>query len=554
MLDRTTSGCEGIATILRQVSGAEIDAVPYRKYKNISIVVTMLASLFSRASGLVTQVITAWYLSPDDFGVYAIALGICAFTLAMRGGGTGITYLTMTPAEFPLIGGGLFRMAMFFASLGALLTLGSALPAEQFYDEKALIWVLIWLAILSPLNHLALYPRGKMASNLLFKQIAWIDVVAAIIKVITAWVFARDGYGPLALVLCQVCSVGFQIAITSVAAKFTKADFQVSQGWIRSGATMLKYPLLICIAISILDQIDLFIASLFVPLAIPLASLGVYFLANQLAFRPLQLLTSTLSFVLAPYTARLRGNPKLEKQSILEAFTAGIIFIPLFILFVATVYPSLAQLAWGEKWVSSIWPVRLACILLIFPTVLAALEGPLMGMRRWKLYLAVLSWRAAAKIAGVLLAVLAIAVFQIPDEGIAVALVIGVGTLSSIVAYMQIRSVLARFGCDQGFIASELYLTPLYALLAFIGVDGIVRSIVPMLPPDMAPRIGLGIEFALSAVLYGLTAGALLRFAYLSKLRMILALLPAPTRTLACTIFFLREQDLVPPPDGTIEM
>jgi len=175
-------------------------------------------------------------------------------------------------------------------------------------------------------------------------------------------------------------------------------------------------------------------------------------------------------------------------------------------------------------------------------------------MRRWKLYLTVLSWRTAAKIAGALLAVLAIAVFQIPDEGIAITLVIGVGTLSSIIAYMQIRSVLARFGCDQGFIASELYLTPLYALLAFIGVDGVVRSIMPLLPLDMAPRVGLGIEFALSAVLYGITGAALLRFAYVAKLRMILALLPVASRTLACKIFFLREQDLVPPPDDTAEM
>jgi|GEM_PF-1101224 len=550
MLDHTASGCERIAIILPQVSGPEIDAVSYRNSQPLSIILIAFASLFARASGLATQVITAWYLSPDDFGVYAIALGICTFTLAMRGGGTGLTYQTMTPAEFPIIGGGLFRIAMIFASLGALLTLGSVLPAEMFYDQKSLVWVLIWLAILAPLNHLSMYPRGKMASNLLFKQIAWIDVVAAIIKVITAFVFARNGYGPLTLVLCQVCGVISQITMASVAARFTKADFQVSQGWIRSSAKMLKYPLLISITISMLDQIDSFIASLFVPLA----SLGVYFLANQLAFQPMRLLTSALTSVLAPYTSRSRGNPKLEKQSILAAFTAGIVFIPLFILFVATVYPSLAQLVWGEKWVSSIWPVRVACILLIFPTVLGVLEGPLVGMRRWKLYLTVLSWRTAAKIAGALLAVLAIAVFQIPDEGIAITLVIGVGTLSSIIAYMQIRSVLARFGCDQGFIASELYLTPLYALLAFIGVDGVVRSIMPLLPLDMAPRVGLGIEFALSAVLYGITGAALLRFAYVAKLRMILALLPVASRTLACKIFFLREQDLVPPPDDTAEM
>ena len=79
--------------------------------------------------------ITAWYLTPDDFGVYAIALGITTFTLIMRGGGTGLIYQTMHPEEYAAVGGGLIRLALIFAVLGALFTLGAALPAQNYYDH-----------------------------------------------------------------------------------------------------------------------------------------------------------------------------------------------------------------------------------------------------------------------------------------------------------------------------------------------------------------------------------------------------------------------------------
>ena len=102
--------------------------MPHTKesHKNLSLIITTFASLFARFAGLITQVITAWYLTPDDFGIYAIALGITTFTLIMRGGGTGLIYQTMRPQEYAAVGGGLIRLALIFAVLGALFTLGAA--------------------------------------------------------------------------------------------------------------------------------------------------------------------------------------------------------------------------------------------------------------------------------------------------------------------------------------------------------------------------------------------------------------------------------------------
>ena len=46
------------------------------KHKTSSLILNSIASLVSRFTGLATQMVMAWFLTPADYGLYAIALGI----------------------------------------------------------------------------------------------------------------------------------------------------------------------------------------------------------------------------------------------------------------------------------------------------------------------------------------------------------------------------------------------------------------------------------------------------------------------------------------------
>lgn len=509
--------------------------------KTLSLLFTTFASLFSRFTGLLTQVVTAWYLTPDDFGVYAIALGITTFTLIMRGGGTGLIYQTLRPQEYASVGGGLVRIAIIFAFLGALFTLGAALPAAGYYDQKSLAWVLVSMAVLAVFNHLSLYPRAKMASQLLFKQIALIDVFTSAVKLTVAFLLARNGWGALTFVIAQICSTALQVILCSCWAKFQRDDFKVQPNWLAPTLEIIKYPFLLSVMITLTDQVDSFIASLFVPLA----SLGVYYFSVSLAAQPIRLVAATISSVLAPYAARARDNAMLEKQSISSAFTSSIIFVPLFVLGIATIYPSLEKILWGEKWQESIWPVVLTSLFLVYPTVQSVLEGPLIGLRRWNLYLNLLSWRALSKVVGVLLAILVIKFYDLRDSSIAITLVLGVGSLGTISAYIQIRRVLSTFKVDREMYTFELIATPLYALLAVIGTEGLVSSILkPLGNNSEGFRVQALIEFALFLSIYSVISLVLLRFAYLKRLKIVIILLPTTLRKLLCKLIFISESDL----------
>ena len=514
-----------------------------KSQKTLSLIITTFASFFARFAGLITQVITAWYLTPDDFGIYAIALGITTFTLIMRGGGTGLIYQTMRPQEYAAVGGGLIRLALIFAVLGALFTLGAALPAQNYYDQKSLAWVLVSMAVLAVFNHLSLYPRAKMASQLLFKEIAWIDVFTSVVKLATAFLLARAGWGALTFVIAQICSTFLQIILCSFWARFERQDFKVQSNWLAPTLAMIKFPFLLSIMITLTDQIDSFIASLFVPLA----SLGVYYFSVTLAAQPVRLISGTLSSVLAPYAARARDNPHLENENIKSAFTSSIIFVPIFVLGIASIYPSLEKIVWGEKWQNSIWPVVFTSLFLVYPTVQTVLEGPLIGLRRWKLYLTLLSWRALSKVAGVVLAILVIKFYDLRDSSIALALVVGVGSLGSISAYIQIRRVLSTFKVDREMYTFELFATPLYALLAVIATEGVVSSLLNRLDYKTDGfRTQALFEFAFTFALYCSISLVLLRFAYITKLKVLLELLPQNVRKLSCKLLVISERDLAP--------
>ncbi len=499
--------------------------MPHRQIFHLAVVA--IASIVSRLSGLATVVVAGWFLTEHDFGVYATALGVTTFTLLLRGGGTGLLLPTLTPKEFAEIGGAAFRTAAMFATIGATLTLAALWPAQSFYREEGLATTMLWIAGSMAIMQLGTYPTAKVASHLRFDRLATIEVLAAIAKLGAAYWCASRGWGPATLAVAQTAAVAVQAGGAIICAGLRLEDFRVPPGWLGVMVKHLRLPIVISMLITVALQADAFVASLFVATE----SLGLYFFAATMAIAPIQLVVGSIKSVLAPYTARARGTSSLERAAMNATFASGTLFVPLGLVMLATIYPSLSVILWGDKWVASQWPVVLGCVLLIYPTIQGLLEGPIIGLRDWREYLSIVSWRAGSKVAGALAAVAVIHAVAAGQTGTAIALTIGVGGLASIVAFMQIQSLLKRYGVDREFVAFEIHSPTVYAIVGLVATYGLVSSIMgSMLRPNFSARGTAMVECALSFVIFGLIALVLLRFAYQAKLRLILAVVPNPLR------------------------
>ena len=511
--------------------------------KASSIFLTSLASLFSRFSGLATQIVMAWYLLPADYGLYAIALGITTFTTVMRGGGTGVIFQTMKIEEFKSIGGGLLRAALACGILGTIFTLAMVLPAPYLYpqdDTKGLGWILFWSAVGFVVFNITTYPRAKVLSHLRFKHIAAMDSTSSLVKLVSAYYFASHGYGPLSFVLSQLISGTVVLVWSFAAAGMERADYKASPNWIVDTYAMIKIPFFIALITSLGSQTDLFTASFF----IPLSALGIYLFTNQMAIQPIQMLSSTLQSVLAPYAARVRGSEQAENDNIAQTFLSGIIFVPIFVMSIAAVYPSVAHLLFQNKWNDSIVPVQCACLFLIYPTLQTLLEAPIIGARRWTLALKLFFGRAISKIVGALLGVACIKAFSIPSEYIPGALVIAVGLTSSIISFLQIKIIAKEVRILPITFRYEMYSTPAYAILAAIATAGLAKSTVDILGfASTSIRTEALIELLFCIIAYATVSFILLRFGYVESLQKTIDLLPMKFRNVMYKILILNERD-----------
>lgn len=511
-----------------------------------SLFLNSLASLFSRFSGLVTQIVMAWFLTPADYGLYAIALGITTFTTIMRGGGTGVVFQTMKLEEFSSIGGGLVRVAVGCGILGTIFTLGMVLPGQYLYPQdsaKGLGWILFWSAVGFVLFNFTTYPRAKVLSRLKFKQIAAMDSASALIKLAGAYYFAANGYGALSFVLSQLISGIVVLAWSLAVAGMERTDFKASPNWLPETYAMMKIPFVMALITSLGSQTDLFFFSFFMPVG----ALGIYLFTNQMAVQPIQLLSSTLQTVLAPYAARVRGNIDQEDLSVRQTFLTGVIFVPLFVMGIAAVYPSLAHLLFAEKWNSSIIPVQCACVFLIYPTVQTLLEAPLMGARRWTITLELFGGRMIGKLAGAALSIGMIFganfISPIPETQYPLVLVIGVGVTTTIISFFQIKKVSKQIHISNMTFRYEMYSTPAYSILAAVATSSLASSVVQIFGfANSSIRIEALLEVIFCIITYGGVCAILLRFGYVENLNNLLQLFPQTPRRLMYKVLFLEEK------------
>lgn len=517
--------------------------MPHRK--TLNLLVTAVASVLSRVSGVVTVLIAGWYLTKDDFGVFAIATGVSTLTLFLRGGGSGLLLQTMAPAEFGVLGGAMFRVACLFGAIGGALTLLAIPIAGAQYSDvmlggtSGLASSLIGLASAALLYQISTFPRAKAAAQFRFEALAVVDIIAAITKLVVAVVCARSGWGPATLGAAQATASGVQLLGCVVISGVSRADLSVQPDWIPSTWKLIKVPLLLSVLITVSTQIDTLVASLFVPVA----TLGIYFFAANLASAPISLVVGSLKSVLAPYAARARGNPGLERTNLEATFAAGTVFVPLALMMMATVYPSLSHLIWGQKWNDSIWPVIIGAALLIYPTIQGLLEGPVIGLRVWREYLSILAWRVACRAIGAVAAIVVVRWFALDAPATAIALTIGVGVPASVIAFIQIRSLMYRYKMDPQAVDFELHSPTIYAVVGLVATRGVIASVM-----DSKALLGAAgvwaslLEFVLAFGFFGLIAILLLRLNYLGKLLLLVSLMPAPIRQATYRVLMVKPE------------
>lgn len=363
------------------------------------------ASLLGRVLSLAQSVVIGFYLTPSDYGAYAVAVGLLMFTGPLRAGGIWMVLGSIPEDKYREQAPAVFWVGMFIGSASLVTTLvanGLNLGVERGVPGATLaLTVLASQYAVLPIQQLA---QMRLGGSQEYGFLAITVLVCGIGKFVLAIVAAKFGFGPLALAAPPVIGTLIEAVLCVRAARLDRTYFRFEPAAIWKAFRAHLPVLPIAVFHSVNSQSDYFIGSLF----LTTASLGLYTFAYQIASQPYLVLTMVLQRVLVPRSAVAQGSP-LHQEYLAAMATTVFFIVPAVCIGLGIVFAPMEQVIWAGRWAQSVGLVTILSIGLSGPVAQAILITPLLAARRYTIVLATEAVRGASVLGGAVLGVMAIA-------------------------------------------------------------------------------------------------------------------------------------------------
>jgi O-antigen/teichoic acid export membrane protein len=495
----------------------------------------------ARCSAAITQIILGLYLTSQDFGLYATALGILGLTACMRAGGVATYLPSMKPEEYDREAGRLFGWAAICMATGASITSAVAQPVANWYGQPMLAWVLWILAARNLVTLMSLQARMRMAIDLRFRELAVLDTVIAVSKLglacLLAWWLDETPEAVLALAVPYAASACIEFAYCIPASGVRIRHFTPKPKRLIQTAKQLRWPLALAVLISVNSQTNFVVISLITPVA----AVGWIYFAYQLASQPMTLLASGLTNVFAPIMARERGNPAKERETITRVFSGAMLLVPFFFFGATAVFPAAEELVYRGRWEPANWPFFFLSVGFCFATATGVLTGSLLGLRRFQTLTGFEAMRAIGLIGGAFIGFGACLLLgldfralpssqQTASADLRTAIVVisaATGASVAIMAITQLWLIMRQYRMPTVDFARNIAFGPLVALLTMVAAQSVGNSVTLSIHPGALSATQLAVvQLLLTTVTYATVTLICVRFLAEETLRRTVEVLP----------------------------
>lgn len=327
-----------------------------------SMVWMLSTSLLIKSLSFVAQVAMGWYLSDNDFGVFALAfavVGLCSF---IREGGARDYLIQQGPKRYKELVGPLFWMAMAITvALGLLLVaiagLMMAFPGifpGSFRDPR-LPWLLVLGAVMIALSTPSSFTSAKLQLDLRFDSLGKVQIASGIVRYGTMIGLAAAGFGPFSFLIAWIAVAGFELLafrrvvginlFAQPAKPALWAGYIVLTGWLAVGF----------FGNFIVEWGNSAAVGIFRSEAI----VGHYYFAFGLTVQLVVLLSVNAQYVLMPALARLNDQPERQSAAILRSTRALILVASGLCLGFSVAADSVMTVIWHEKWEPAVLAVQI---------------------------------------------------------------------------------------------------------------------------------------------------------------------------------------------------
>ncbi len=355
----------------------------YLKTATIGVLWVGIGSIVSKLASFLSLFVLGWYLSKEDFALYAIAYSCSSVFIAIRNGGVQQILIQRGIFSYNRLSRYFFKYSLMFNILAFVLLLLFSFVAARIYNNRELIYIIALISLSLPLGSFSMLPRVQLAIRHEFPKLAKLDAYPMIIRHICAATFAYLGFGTYSFVMPIVIANLLEIIIGIWYTRSYRAikSNNLKKNIFKKIFNVTVWVMLSSIATALVLQGDYLVIGIFENKEV----LGTYFFGFQLTMAISVVINSGLQAVAMPILSKLNNDKTRQINAFNYAFklysTIVIIIIGAFI----TIADPLISLLWKGKWDSAILITQIISVSMITRLLIPLSRSLLEARRKWKI-------------------------------------------------------------------------------------------------------------------------------------------------------------------------
>ena len=330
-------------------------------------------SLVGKALVLGSQLVLAFYLAPEAFGLAAMATAAASAT-AVLGAANFIALLVQRQDRFEEEAGQVFWMAL-VSGLAAAVALAVAAPAvATAFGEPAVAPLIRILALAIPFQALTTVYAAELLRSLRFRTLIAAQFGMNVVQQgLTVWL-ALNGWGATAIVIPVVAAAAVGLVAQRVVAGSVALERPHPRTWGR-----LVVPALWLFAVTAAQAALPHVSNIVIGLFRDADVVGYYFWGYMLAAQVVLLLTDKLRDVLFPTLARLNTEPARQRRAFHDVVNVLLLAAAPLCAAQAVAAGPIVTLAFGDRWLPAIPVVQALSMAMVVQPFIALTSALLLA-------------------------------------------------------------------------------------------------------------------------------------------------------------------------------
>lgn len=306
---------------------------------------------FSQVLSWVSTIVVARLLSPDDYGIVAMAgvfVGLIGLFNEFGLGAAVVALRQLSPAQIS----SMHSLASLLGIAGFAVTCAVAYPAGRFYASSDVPLVIAVMGVGFAFIAMRSVPSALLERGLQFKLLALLEGAQAIVTSLVTLGLAYFGAGYWALVWGGVAGhlLVTTVVLISHPVRYARPSFASLEEALRFSSHVLVGRISWYVA----ANSDVFVAGRVLGQSV----VGAYSFSTTLANLPLDRITALLSRVMPAFYSSVQSDRSVLRRYLL-LLNEGLAFLTFPIgIGVALVAPSFVPLVLGEQWLGVVLPLQ----------------------------------------------------------------------------------------------------------------------------------------------------------------------------------------------------